>query len=137
MGSIHLVFHGTIILLFGLLAGIPFGRAILTKKSEKRINAWRVAHGGLVLGGALMFAIAAVLPLLPASTILQTTIIVSFIVSGYGFSIAAFGGAWAGHRGLAFYGAGLNKAFYLFNMLAVLASFVGTFALLYGSYRGL
>ena len=34
----HLLFHGVIILLLGLLAGIPYGRAILKKEQEQMMN---------------------------------------------------------------------------------------------------
>lgn len=45
----HLLFHGVIILLLGLLAGIPYGRAILKKQQDSLIIAWRVAHSALTM----------------------------------------------------------------------------------------
>ena len=37
----HLLFHGTVILLIALLAGIPYGRSILKKEADNIIFAWR------------------------------------------------------------------------------------------------
>ncbi len=45
----HLLFHGAIILLLGLLAGGPYGKAILKKEPDSLIFAWRVAHSALSL----------------------------------------------------------------------------------------
>lgn len=43
----HLVFHRAIVLLFGLLSGAPYARAINRKKPAPISHAWRVAHASL------------------------------------------------------------------------------------------
>ena len=40
----QLIFHGSIILLVGLLCGAPYGRAIVRCKLEATVQAWRLAH---------------------------------------------------------------------------------------------
>lgn len=42
--SLQLLFHGAIVVLIGLLSGIPYGSAIIKKKGKSVIRAWRVAH---------------------------------------------------------------------------------------------
>ena len=61
MPALQLLLHGTIVLVVGLLAGVPYGRAITAGSSEERIRAWRVAHTGLTSGGGVMIAVASVL----------------------------------------------------------------------------
>src|SRR5687768_4129037 len=53
----QLILHGGVILLLGLLSGVPFGRAIVHVKSEAAVRAWRVAHSGLSMGGVLLLAL--------------------------------------------------------------------------------
>jgi len=43
----QLIFHGGVILLAGLLCGAPLGSAVVRRKSEETVRAWRVAHSSL------------------------------------------------------------------------------------------
>jgi len=95
-----LLFHGIIVLLVGLLAGIPYGITINQKKPENIVNAWRLAHGSLSLGATTMFAISAVLTHLLVGVATKWLIVAAFVASGYGFCFALPLAAWAGHRGL-------------------------------------
>ena len=65
--SRHLVFHGSLVLLLGLLLGAPYAQAIKAEADEQIINSWRVAHQSLPIGATLMFAVAAVLPMFSVS----------------------------------------------------------------------
>lgn len=47
--AIQLTLHGAIVLLIGLLTGIPYGHAITRKPDENTVRAWRVAHSGLAI----------------------------------------------------------------------------------------
>ena len=55
----HLVFHGAIVLLFGLLLGAPYAKAIKREAAAHVVNSWRVAHLSLPIGATLMLATAA------------------------------------------------------------------------------
>lgn len=57
----YLVFHSALVLLAGLLVGVPYGRAVHRNAPDQIIRAWRLAHGTLTLGPTLGLAIAAVL----------------------------------------------------------------------------
>ena len=133
----HLLFHGVVILLISLLAGIPYGRAILLKKPESVIHAWRVAHSSLAIGAVLMFALAAVYPLLQVTTFVKQTLAVLFIASNYFFAFALIVGPIIGARGLSPKGGPLAKAVYFGNHIGALGSLVGTFVLLYAAYVSL
>lgn len=57
----HLAFHGSVVLLFGLLCGGPYARAIKRAAPAHIVHAWRVAHASLPIGAILMIAVSAVL----------------------------------------------------------------------------
>lgn len=133
----HLLFHAAVILLIGLFAGIPYGKAILGKKPESLIHAWRVAHGALTLGAALMVALATVISPLQVSLLAKQALVVAFIVSGYGFAFALTVGPLVGARGLNSKGPISAKAVYAGNLAGVIGSLVGSFVLLYAAFVSL
>jgi hypothetical protein len=95
-----LLLSGSVVLLIGLLAGVPYGRAITRQASETIVRAWRLAHSSLAIGGTTSLATGAVLPWLQAGGWERPVIAWSFVLSGLAFSIALPYGAWKGHRGL-------------------------------------
>jgi hypothetical protein len=56
----HLVFHSALVLVAGLLVGVPYGRAVRRNASEHVLKAWRLAHDTLTVGPILGLAIAAI-----------------------------------------------------------------------------
>ena len=133
----HLLFHGAIILLLALLAGIPYGRAILKKEAESHIFAWRVAHSALTIGAILMFALVPILSLLNVDLKVMWSIAMLFIVSGYAFSFALYLGPAVGHRGLSYRGPLPAKLVYFGNSIGALTSLLGGFILLYAAWKTL
>ncbi|MET3179095.1 UNVERIFIED_ORG: vacuolar-type H+-ATPase subunit I/STV1 [Variovorax guangxiensis] len=134
----HLVFHGAIVLLFGLLLGAPYAKAIKREAAAHIVNSWRVAHLSLPIGATLMFATAAVLSSLSAPAWLLWIVSVALIVSAYGFCVSTPLAAVSGQRGLSSDGAtGLGKLVYLGNMVGAVASIVGAVALLVAAFLSL
>lgn len=130
--AIHLTLHGGIVLLIGLLSGIPYGVAINQKTHEDIVRGWRVAHSGLSMGGTTMIAFSAVLSNLELNPLFSAILVWSYVISGYGFCIALPYGAWVGHRGLANDGPVQNKIVYTGNMIGAIGSLVGTLLLVFG-----
>ncbi|BAY38416.1 hypothetical protein NIES2111_27630 [Nostoc sp. NIES-2111] len=130
--AIHLTLHGAIVLLIGLLSGIPYGTAITHKKSEDIVRGWRVAHSGLSMGGTTMIAISAVLSNLELNPVLGAILVWSSVISGYGFCIALPYGAWMGHRGLTSEKPVQNKVVYTGNMIGAIGSLISTLVLVFG-----
>lgn len=130
----HLLFHGAIILLLALLAGIPYGRAILKKKADSIIFAWRVAHSALTIGAILMFSLVPILSMLNVNLKVMWSIAVLFIVSGYAFSLALYLSPTVGHRGLSYRGPFPAKLVYFGNSIGALTSLLGTLVLLYAAW---
>jgi len=133
----QLLFHGVIVLLLGLLAGIPYARAIVKRQPDSLIVAWRVAHSALSMGAILMFALVSLLPLLTVDVKTKWVIAGLFIVSGYAFSFALYLGPIVGHRGLKYKGPFLAKSVYLGNSLGALTSLLGALVLLFAAWQTL
>jgi hypothetical protein len=122
--SLHLSFHGTVVLLFALLLGAPYAKAIKANASAQVVNSWRVAHQSLSLGAALMFSVAAVLPMLVRSTAVAWSVAVLFIVSSYSFCVATPLAAITEDRGLAAGSLGLARLVYWGNVLGAASSLI-------------
>jgi hypothetical protein len=133
----HLIFHGSVILFIGLICGAPFGRAIVRGESEATVRAWRAAHAGVVMGGVLLLALAAVVLQLRLSTIAVSVLVWSFIASGYGFALALPVGAYYGYRGLKSEPPFINRVIYFGNIVGVVGSLVGAVLLMVGAYAAL
>ena len=133
----YLLFHGSIVLLVGLLCGMPYGIAITRKQGDEVIRAWKLAHGSLSLGGTTMIAMAAILSGLQVSEAIRWLLAVTLAVSGYGFCFALTLEPFVGDRGLSWTGAWSNKVIFVGNFIGALSSLIGSIVLVYASYVSL
>ena len=117
----HLVFHAAVVLLFGLLLGAPYARAIRRGASAQVVNSWRVAHASLPLGATLMLATAAVLGTLKVPESVRWMIVLPMVVSAYAFCVATPLAALTGDRGLT-RSQGWGQVVYASNMLGAAGS---------------
>ena len=133
----HLMFHGSIVLLYGLLCGAPYARAINRDAPAHVVHSWRVAHASLPMGATLMLAAAALLPVLPDIAALQWTIALALIVSSYAFVVALTLAPIVGHRGLSSQGPVAAKLVFAGNFIGASTSIVAAVALVLASYLAL
>lgn len=133
----HLIFHGAIVLIIGLLCGMPYGRAINRKAAEATVQAWRLAHQALPIGAILMFAVAAVLTPFEVTATLKWVIALSLIVSSYAFCFSLLLAPVVGHRGLSARGPLAAKLVYFGNSTGAFFSMVAAVVLLYAGYVSL
>jgi hypothetical protein len=133
----HLLVHATAMLLIGLLAGFPYARAIVTKKPESTVHAWRVAHASLAVAAALMAAVAAVLSSLLVAASVKWAIAGLLVVSAYGFALALVLGPIVSARGLSPRGGVSALLVFYANVLGVATSLSGTLFLLYAGFVSL
>lgn len=133
----QLVFHGAIVLLVGLLCGVPYGRAIRQGSAASVAAAWRLAHGSLPMGAALMLSVGGVLTGLPVADSLRWTIAVALIVSSYAFCISLPLAATVGHRGLSPAGPLPARLVFAGNTIGALGSLVAAIALVFGGWISL
>ena len=78
---VRVVFHGAVVMLVGLLCGLP------TVNEEEPARLWHTAHESLVLIGVLLFAVSSVLPLLTLPKRESTAIVWSLLATGYGLMV--------------------------------------------------
>jgi len=133
----HLIFHGAIVLLFGLLCGGPYAGAIKRQAAAHIVHSWRVAHASLPMGGTLMLAVGALLSHLAVGATLHWFIALSLIVSSYAFCFSLPLAAITGHRGLASGGPLSARLVFAGNVLGAWASGVAAAALVYAAYVSL
>lgn len=133
----HLVFHASIVLLFGLLLGVPYARAIRRNAAGHITNSWRVAHLSLPIGATVMFSVAASFPVLSAPEYMMWFVAATLIVSAYAFCVSTCLAAITGQRGLGSGGVGLGKVVYLGNMIGAFASAMAAVALVIAAFVSL
>ena len=129
----QLAFHGAIVLLFALLLGAPYAKAIKSNAPLEVVNSWRVAHQSLSLGAALMFALAAVLPILVKSQLVAWSVAVCFIASSYAFCVSTPLAAITRDRGLTAAGTGMARLVYIGNVVGAASSLIGAIILVLGA----
>ncbi len=135
--SRHLVFHGAIVLLFGLILGGPYGRAINRKAADHVVHAWRVAHASLPVGALIMLAVGALLPSMPVPTAVKWFVAASLIASSYAFCVSLPLAAVVGHRGLSSEGPFSAKVVYAGNVFGAVAAVAGACGFVYAAFLAL
>jgi len=133
----YLVFNSALVLLAGLLVGVPYGRAVHRDAPDPVIRAWRLAHDTLTLGPTLGLAIAAVLSLLSVDAPTKSSLAWTWAVSNYGFCFSLPLAAVVGQRGHTLDKPLSNQLVFVGNMIGLGASSVGTVLLLYAAYVSL
>ena len=133
-----LLFHGAVVLLIGLLAGAPYGRALASGAALPRAEAWRAAHTGLVGTGVMTLVFGLMLRQWHAEGAAANAAAVIAIVAAYAFSAAMILAAVSGQRGLSAAGPLANRLVFAGYVLGVLGSLTAAagFVLLAWQYRG-
>jgi len=80
-----LALHGAVLLLLGLLCGLP---AVSEELAGLQPTAWRAAHGALLLAGVWLLATSALLPSLVLPPRQQRALTWSLLVMAYAFATA-------------------------------------------------
>lgn len=125
-----MVFHGSVVLILGLLAGFPFLRGIVAQAEPRRVEAWRAAHTGLCSTGVMAIAMGVALQTWGASGALSRLTVYAIVVGAYGIALAMILAAASGSRGLVGGGSASNRIVYLSYMIGVPATLLGAGAFL-------
>ena len=130
-----LLFNGSIVLLSGLLSGVPMGLSIIQENGVETVRAWRVAHSTLIMDGLLVIIVGLVVPSLSLGELASGILVWGLVISAYGFVLALTIGAWKGYRGLTPEPYGINTILYGGHIIGALGSLVGVVMLIYGLFR--
>ncbi|MGE5851129.1 MAG: hypothetical protein ACM362_13455 [Candidatus Methylomirabilota bacterium] len=123
--QIQMVFHGAIVVFLGLLFGLPFGVGVAAGWREEPVQAWRVAHAGMVAVGMLLIAIGAALRHLVLGQRQTSWLVWSLVASAYAFTLAVLLRGVGGAKGFQPTGPILNWIAFLSNMVGIVGSLVG------------
>jgi uncharacterized YccA/Bax inhibitor family protein len=78
---VRVVFHGAVVLLVGLLCGLP------TVPEEEPMRLWHTAHESLIMIGLLLLAVSSVIPVLKLERREANGLVWSLLATGYGLMI--------------------------------------------------
>ncbi len=134
---IQIAFHGVLLVVLGMLVGLPFADAITAQSGPEIERAWRVAHTSLVTAGTLYVAIAAIAHHLMLPGRAAAFVTWSFVLSAYAFSFALVVGPVVGARGLEPTGPPLNVLIFALFVASLLLSFFSVVIVLWGLFVSL
>ena len=134
--ELQLVLHGAVILLLGLLCGIPLG-ATVARAGDEAARPWRVAHSGGAMLGLMLLASGATLARLRLDDLALSTLTWSLVTAGYAFMAGMVLAAVAGTRGLGPQGPALNRVVFLAFVVGSLGSVLGVVLTIRGAWAAL
>lgn len=134
---LQLVFPGLLLVVLGMLTGLPFHDAITSHSGPEAERAWRVAHTSLVGGGALYLAIAAVAHHFVLPRRAAVFVVWSLVFAAYAFAFGFVVGPAVGARGLEPVGPPLHVIVFATLAAGLLFAFVASVVLLWGAYAAL
>jgi hypothetical protein len=135
--QLQILLHGLVVVLVGLLCGVPYGRAITHGWGEESVRAWRLAHSGSVAAGLSLMIVAGVSHLFVLTPRALALLVWSGVLSAYGFTVALVVAAVGGVRGLTLAGPPANVIAFLANSVAAAASLVWVAVMLRGTIAAL
>ena len=118
-----ITFNGLVVLFLGLLAGLPYGMALVNGWGDDAARAWKLAHMEGVLNGILALALVGCAPWLALGRTAERVVAWGVVLAAYGNVLGAAIGALSGQRGLAPQGPAANWIVFLcfmFGMWGVL-----------------
>jgi hypothetical protein len=132
-----------LVLLLGMLAGLPFGFHLLGEISlwplpvtfhvqiPGTARAWRAAHVGNILNGTMLLAVAAVFPRLRLGARARTRLAWALILTVWGNAVFYVAACFTTGRALSF-GANRFGGGDWFNAIGYLAALAAVIAVIYG-----
>jgi hypothetical protein len=129
----RLVLHGAIILLVGLLCGLPS----VVEEAGGSGRAWQAAHAALLILGVWLTAAAAILPLLELPRREREALLLSLTGGGYAFMTAVLIQAATGVRAISPDVGGISLVAFAANLLAVLGTFLAASLTIMGAWNAL
>ncbi len=134
---LQLAFHGVMLVVLGMLVGLPFANAITAHSGPEVERAWRVAHTSLVTAGTLYVAIEAIAQKMILPSREAELVTWSFVLSAYAFAFVFVVGPLVGARGLEPTGPPLDVLIFGVLLASLLAFFLSVLIVLWGLFAAL
>lgn len=131
----YLILNGSFVLFAGILSGFPYWLAIIRRKEQETIRAWRVAHSFLIMEGMMLLVVGIISPDLPLDERTIWIMVWALIISAYGFVLAFTFGAWTRYRGLTPKPYGMNTIFFGWHIVGIVGSLIGITIFVYGALK--
>lgn len=135
--ELQMILHGSVVLLLGLLCGIPLGAAAARGAGPEATRAWRVAHSGGAGVGVMLIAIGAALPHLRLGQLALGALTWSLVISAYVFVLGLVVAAVADVRGLSPTGAVLNRLVFAAYVVGSAGTLLGVVLTMLGAWAAL
>lgn len=129
----RIVLHGSIVLIVGLLCGLPSVVEVSTQSGRM----WQATHSALLILGVWLLATAAVLPLLLLAEREASALVGSLVLMAYSFTAAVLIQAATGTRAFGPDASPVTTVAFGANVLAVLGAFLSAALTLMGASNGL
>jgi hypothetical protein len=131
---LRLILHGAIVLLVGLLCGLP---TVVESIGGDSVRYWHTAHEALIMMGVWMLAASSVLPVLVLARREASALIWSFLAMGYGFMTALIIGGVVGATAFSPGGTPATVAAFLAAVLGILGAIMSAALTLMGAWAAL
>jgi hypothetical protein len=132
-GSVlRIAFHGVLLLVLGMLVGLPFALSITGDAGPEAQRAWRVAHTSLMGAGTLYVAIAAIAHHLVLSDRAAGFVTWALVLSAYAFAFTFAVGPFFDARGLEATGPAMNALVFGVFAVSLPALFIASIIVLWG-----
>ncbi len=128
----RMVLHGCLVIILALVAGFPYGLAILGGSAEAS-RAWSAAHTGGIVNGLLLLAAASAARRSALDGPRQKLMAYSLIITAYGNLLGYSVGAMTGTRGLEIAGPAANMIVWALFIVAIVTAFTGLGLLAWGA----
>ena len=129
----RLIFHGAIVLLIGLLSGLP----TVVESINESGRFWHTAHEALIMMGIWMLASSSVLPALVLGRRETTALVRSLLAMGYGSSVALVIGGVVGANAFEPGGTTATLTAFVAAVVGIGGAFVATALTLMGARAAL
>jgi hypothetical protein len=127
----RVVFHGGVVLLAGLLCGLP---SVAEPESERM---WRTAHESLIMMGILLLAVSSVLPVLVLERREARGLFVALLATSYGFTVGLVLQAVTGTHAFAPSASPLPLIAFIGNVTGILGSLLAALLIMTGARAAL
>jgi hypothetical protein len=118
----RIIFHGAIVLLIGLLCGLP----TVVEAMQESVRVWHTAHEALIMMGVWMLAESSVFPALALERREAQALVWSLLFMGYGFAVALVIGGVIGETPFSPGGTPATFTAFLFSVAGIFGSFMAT-----------